>query len=389
MVTVTLCNAQGSELAGYASLEPRIFFENPEYSQQADRGLSPSVVLAPEVRYAWNEGSDRITVIPFFRYDGDDDNRTHADLREANWQHFDGPWTLLVGLGKVFWGVAESRHLVDIINQTDLVEDIDQEQKLGQPMVHLEHWSEGGTLGFFLLPGFRERTFPADDARLRGPLPISNNDAVYESGAEDRRVDMALRWSNNVNNWDIGLSGLYGTGREPRLVPQLKASGNVTLIPHYDIISQIGVDIQYTEDAWLWKLETIARSGQGDDFIGMVGGVEYTFYGVQGSNTDFGLLAEYLYDGRDDSAPLIALDDDFFLGARFTLNDQDDTNILAGAIVDLGDGETIALIEAERRFGERWKLEAELRLLANISDKGRLFGIERDSYLTLRAAWYF
>ena len=42
---------------------------------------------------------------------------------------------LLVGAAKVFWGTAESRHLVDIINQTDAVEDIDEEDKLGQPMV--------------------------------------------------------------------------------------------------------------------------------------------------------------------------------------------------------------------------------------------------------------
>jgi len=139
----------------------------------------------------------------------------------------------------------------------------------------------------------------------------------------------------------------------------------------------------------LGKLETIARSGQGDDFAALVGGVEYTFYGIRGSNTDLGLLAEYLYDDRDQTAPLTALDDDIFVGARFTLNDPDDTNILAGAIVDPEDGETVALIEAQRRFGERWKLEAELRLLTNISDKGRLFGIERDSYLTLCAAWYF
>ena len=382
-------HSQEGDLAGYAAFEPRLFFDKPAYQQNPKQGISASAVISPEFRYTWSEDSNRITVIPFYRYDENDKNRTHWDLREANWQYFDGPWTWLVGVGKVFWGVAESRHLVDIVNQTDLVEDIDQEEKLGQPMIHVEHWSESGSLGIFLLPGFRERTFPANDARLRGPLPIANNDAVYDSGAGDQRVDAALRWKTSINNWDIGLSGFYGTGREPRFVPGVNTAGELILTPHYDVISQLGVDAQYTEDAWLWKLEVIGRSGQGDDFGAVVAGVEYTFFDVQGSNADLGVLAEYLYDARDETAPPTSLDDDIFLGLRFTLNDLDDTNILAGAIVDPDDGETVTLIEAQRRLGERWTLELELRMLSNIPDQGRLYGIEKDSYLTLRGSWYF
>jgi hypothetical protein len=384
-----ISHAQGGDLAGYVALEPRLFFEKPAYQQHPKQGFSPSAVISPEFRYAWSEGSNRITVIPFYRYDADDENRTHWDLREANWQHFAGPWSWLVGFGKVFWGVTESRHLVDIINQTDLVEDIDQEQKLGQPMIRVEHWSENGTWGFFMLPGFRERTFPANDARLRGPLPISNNHAQYDSSAGDKRIDMALRWTSSIDNWDIGLSGFYGNGREPRFVVETGESGNLLLVPHYDVIGQIGADIQYTREAWLWKLEVIGRSGQGKDFGAMVGGTEYTFYGIRNTDIDVGVLAEYLYDARDEDAPPTSLDDDIFLGARFTLNDLDDTSILAGAIVDPGDGETIFLIEAERRMGERSKLELELRAFANVAEDERLYGIRKDSYLTLRAEWFF
>lgn len=384
-----MCHAQGGDLAGFAAFEPRYFFDKPSYQQNPKQGQSPSAVVSPEFRYVWGEGSDRITVIPFYRYDADDENRTHWDVREANWQHFSGPWTWLVGVGKVFWGVAESRHLVDVVNQTDLVEDIDQEEKLGQPMIHVEHWSESGSLGLFLLPGFRERTFPANDARLRGQLPIANHNIVYESGAGDQRVDAALRWRTSIDNWDIGLSGFYGTGREPRLVPKVSESGNLELTQHYDVISQVGADVQYTEGAWLWKFEVIGRAGQGDDFGAMVGGAEYTFYGVRGSNADVGLLVEYLYDARDKTAPPTSLDDDIFLGLRLTLNDLDDSNILAGAIVDPDDGETVALIEAQRRLGERWTLELELRMLMNIREQGRLSGIQKDSYATLRASWFF
>ena len=83
-----------------------------------------------------------------------DDQRTHADLREAYWAWQDDEYELIVGVDKVFWGVAESRHLVDIINQTDLVEDLDEEDKLGQPMVNVSVQRDWGRLGFYLLPYF-------------------------------------------------------------------------------------------------------------------------------------------------------------------------------------------------------------------------------------------
>ncbi len=35
--------------------------------------------------------------------------------------------------------------------------------------------------------------------------------------------------------------------------------------------------MQYTTGAWLWKLETITRSGQDDRFFALAGGFEYTF----------------------------------------------------------------------------------------------------------------
>ena len=45
--------------------------------------------------------------------------------------------------------------------------------------------------------------------------------------------------------------------------------------------------------------------------------------------------------------------------------------------------------EARWRFGERWVLGADLRLFSNVEDDSKLAGIRQDSYLVLRANWYF
>jgi hypothetical protein len=387
MFGATAC-ADGIDWSGYVSLEPRFFVDEPLYPEQPAAGLSASAVIAPELRYEWNSGNDRVTVAPFFRWDADDDARTHADLREALWLRVRGPWTWQIGVGRVFWGVTESRHLVDIVNQTDWVEDFDEEDKLGQPMIALERWTpNGGSFGVFLLPGFRERTFPAEDARLRGTVPVETSAADYESGSRDRHVDWALRWSHSIDNWDLGINGFYGTSREPRLLPRLNVGSSPILVPRYDIIRQIGLDMQYTEEAWLWKLEVINRQGHGRTFNAVVAGLEYTLFNVGKSSSDLGLLLEYLYDGRDASAPPTIYDDDWFAGFRLGFNDVEDTAILGGAIID--NGGTFGILEAERRLGEYWKVEIEARWFINIDVQDPILaGFRNDSFVTVRISRY-
>lgn len=377
------------DLSGSIQLETRLFPSAPAFDAQDDATVSPSVAVEPELIVDTDDRADRFTLKPFLRLDAHDDNRSHGDLREANWLHFGDGYDLVVGFDKVFWGVAESRHLVDIVNQTDLVEDIDQEDKLGQPMVQLQAGTDWGVFRGFLMPVFRERTFPDDDARFRGPLPIAD-DADYQSDAEAFHPDLALRWSSTFGGFDVGVSHFRGTSREPRLLPAFR-NGRTELVPTYDLIDQTGVDLQYTTGAWLWKFEGIGRAGHGDYFLASVAGFEYTLYQVADGDADLGLLLEHLYDGReeDGDAPLTPFQNDLFVGARLTLNDEDDTTFLAGAITDVEDGSVSLSLEASRRIGDDMKVELEARLFPNVDPGNPLYGIRRDNMVTLRLSRFF
>lgn len=378
-------------VGGDVSLEPRLFPESPAFSGQDSATLSPSIVLQPEIQFEWGERNNRLTFQPFLRWDADDSRRTHVDIRQVDYLHLAETWDLRLGLSRVFWGVTESLHLIDIINQTDAVEDLDAEDKLGQPMINFNLIQDWGVLSFFVLPGFRERTFPANDARRRGPLRIDAHDATFDSGAKTAHVDYAIRWSHTIGDWDLGVSHFYGTSREARLLPVLRRNLALRLRPHYDIINQFAIDIQYTHDAWLWKLEGISRWGHGGQFFAAVAGFEYTFYQVFESAVDVGLLAEFLYDGRDENggAPLVISDNDLFLGSRIALNDESSTAFLAGVIVDITNGSTSAFVEAERRLSEHWKAEVEGRFFLHADDEDTLTAFRRDSSITLRVTYFF
>lgn len=382
LIWTTPARAQG-EFSGQVAIEWRIFPRPAQAPEQQSSYLS--VAAQPEYRYKWDKGKQGITFVPFVRLDQHDQRRTHFDIRELTWLKAGENWELRLGLRKVFWGVTESQHLVDIINQTDLVENLDGEDKLGQPMVNLaliRHW---GTLEFFVLPGFRERNFPGRKGRLRTALPVDNDRAVYESKHGRGHVDWAARWSRTLGAWDVGLSHFYGTGREPRLLPD--ANGKA-LIPHYDLIQQTGLDAQWTKGKWLWKLEAIRRSGQGPSFTALTGGVEYTLSNIAGSRADAGLIVEYLYDQRGKKATT-PFQDDLAVGVRLALNDAQSTEALGSVILDRRTGAAFFNLEASRRLGSRWKFSLEARGVAGVKRADSLYGLRRDAYLQLELARYF
>lgn len=377
--------AQG-RWSGQLAAEARWFGASAAHPGQEGSGLS--LALQPEYYRAWDEGRQSVLFAPYLRLDSRDAERSHGDIRELAWIRASRDWELRLGIRKVFWGVTESQHLVDIINQTDLVENPDGEDKLGQPMVNLALIRDWGTLDLFLLPGFRERSFPGVEGRLRPPLPVDADQPVYESSREEKRVDLALRWSHYIGPLDIGLSHFHGTSREPRLLPGLDGGGNAVLVPHYDLIHQTGLSLQYIGGDWLWKLETIRREGQGDTFTAAVGGFEYTRVGLRDSVVDLGLLLEYSFDDRGKVAPN-PFENDLFLGTRWVFNDVDGTEVLAGLFLDLDHHGRLYNLEASRRIGNAWRVTAELRVWQAFPATDPLHAFQADDYLMLELARYF
>lgn len=375
-------NSRGKwSTSGSIGLELRVFPEDPAQQEQLD-GDQLSGLFAPELRWRSTDRRHQVDLALFGRLDGGDDERSHLDLREGSYRYVGDSFELLAGVSRVFWGVTESRHLVDVINQTDAVEDIDDEDKLGQPMVRLAFDRTWGRLEVYSLLGFRERTFPGREGRLRPPLPIARR--VLPSSGGD--IDLALRWSRVLGDWDLAAHVFHGTGREPRLV---LADDVRSLIPVYERTNQVGVEVQHTQGAWLFKLEALAREGQGETFGAAVAGFERTFYQIAGSAADLGLLLEISWDGRDTTAPPTIYDEDTFLGARLALNDIQDTQLLVGAVVDHDDRSLAAFVEASRRFGSRITLELETRIFSYIDPVGDLATVAHDDFVALRGSWHW
>lgn len=384
VVAMPVCGAGWS---GYVSAEYRYFNHDPLYPEQEVQYWS--LAAQPEYYREWEGGDQSFTFTPFGRWDRYDERRSHWDIWELKGYWNRGDWQWNAGISRVFWGVTESHHLIDIINQTDTLEGVDGEEKLGQPMVHGNWTQDWGVLDLFVLPGFRERTFAGENGRIRSPLVVDVDNPVYESSREDRHIDYALRWSNSYDTWDIGVYYFYGTSRDPRLEPGLNDVGEAVLIPYYDIIGQVGVDAQVFLGNWTWKLEALNQRRKIERYSAAVGGFEYTFFGVFGSLVDIGTLVEYNYDTRGTASPS-PFANDVFAGIRLTPNDVQSTEFIAGVVYDLDNAGRIFRVEASRRLFNNWKLSFEAQTYSGIDQRDPvLYPVRDDDYLQLDLAWYF
>ena len=378
--------AHANDISGYLGVEGRYFFNDPLLEEQEEHNGSLTGFV--EAYRDFNDGDQRVAFEGFVRTDSVDSERTHFDAREAYFWNDFVQFEMYLGLRRIFWGVTESVHLVDIVNQTDTLENIDGEDKLGQPMVQLATIQDWGTLEGFVMPYFRERQFPGEESRLR-PAPPILDEALYQNDKEQNHIDYAVRWSHYFGIWDIGLTYFDGTDRNPRFLPVQREDDSIALQPYYVQINQAGLDLQATINAWLLKLELISLEEK--DYArntALAAGFEYTFFTIAQTNGDLGLILEYQFDDRI-GARRPTSQNDLVFGARWAFNDLDGSEILALFSQDLEYSNQFFSLELSRRLTDFWKIEAEFRSFNSIEQETPEFDLREDDYVQIELRRYF
>ncbi|RZO97483.1 MAG: hypothetical protein EVA53_02060 [Gammaproteobacteria bacterium] len=366
------------ERYGEVSFENRSFSEQGLFDQQKNHY---SFTLSPEFYFESEDQNTSFTFKTKIRKDSLDNERNLFDIQDLSLIKVKNSYETRIGIRRDFWGVTETVHRVDIINQTDQVESFDGEDKLGQPMINFSLERDWGVLDIYALIGFRERTFAGEKGRLRAPFLIDTNSAIYESGAKNLRTDFAFRWSQSYRNLEIALSHFSGTSREPKFVNKTASSKT----PYYGIIDQTGLEALYIMGGLALKLEAISRSGQGDRFSAATVGFEYTQVGILSSRLDLGWILELNYDDRYEESPLA-------LGTRLTFNDMYDSQILSGVMRNEETGETNVFVEASRRIGNCCRMSFESIYFNGGNDSNKMQKmfeyLKQDDFVRLEFIYY-
>ncbi|MEO0574845.1 MAG: hypothetical protein AAF004_05230 [Pseudomonadota bacterium] len=338
----------------------------------------------------WDDNRQRFALALTARVDSDDPARNLVDIGEMYWRYRWQRAEIAVGIDRVFWGVTEALHLVDVINQSDLTANPDSEDKLGQPMVRLTLTPRWGTLDVLLMPRFRERRFPGSRGRLRGPIQVRTDATQFESADARNHLDIAARYSHYVGPFEFAVAHFAGTQRQPLFVPLPvnQTAPALAVAPVYFLTDQSSIELTYARGSWLWKLEALSgREPQGRGFAA-TGGFEYTWSRPFNTSFDVGVIAEYQYDERR-AAIILGADDDLVAGMRIGFNDLSGSELLLLAGSDLsGDGRLFSL-EASRRLGQHWRAALEARFFSASDANDTLALLAREDYWQLSVTRFF
>tara|TARA_B100001057_G_C22809626_1_gene934901 strand:+ start:548 stop:1699 length:1152 start_codon:yes stop_codon:yes gene_type:complete len=286
-----------------------------------------------------------------------------------------------LGYRHTFWGVAESRNLVDLVNQQDLAAGVSPDNKLGAPSISIETYLGSGELQYWYIPRFRERTFNDANAHPGFGMPVSP--AQFANVKGSKASDQALRYANSIGDIDFALSIFDGTVREPLILFQ--ELEQPTIVPYYERMRSVGLELQYTGESILYKFEGLTGTQSEKDFDAVVFGTEKTVYSVFETPWDMGLIIEYQYDER----PQAMLDRTLVSGIRLTANDEFDTNLLAIYTVGNDFSQSLFGLEVSRRL--RTGMTLDLSYLLYHSDKQNLpfYSLVDDSELSFTIGYYF
>ena len=369
-----------AEWFGYMGGEFRYYPQTPLYEGQKNSYFS--AVFKPQFSLRSTNGRHQLNFVGFARLDQYDNKRTHAEIRDLYWHFNSGKWELNAGVKTISWGKTESNHLVDIINQYDLLEGRNLEYKLGQPLIHTAYTTQKGTLELYLTTISRELRFPGEKGRLRPGFDIDYRNTEFDRKNGKYIPDAALRFSKSIKSFDFAVAHFYGTGR----LPFFKKSDADVFIPRYEEINQTGIELQWLKGPFAVKAEAIHQSSSRQNIEAATLGIEYnTFYK---SGPELKWLLEYTYDKRG-REQISGMNNDIFGAINLNLNDKQGTNLMLASTVDLKYGTTILYLKAEKRFGESWKLHLISNYILNSYTEDFYYLIRKDSFLEIDLLYFF
>ena len=83
------------------------------------------------------------------------------------------------------------------------------------------------------------------------------------------------------------------------------------------------------------------------------------------------------------------IQNDMFFGARLALNDENSSELLAGAFIDLDNSTKSLRLEASRRIGNGMKLNIEGQVFTDVDEDDPLYTFSKDDYIQVELQKFF
>jgi hypothetical protein len=358
---------------GGVSLESRIFDPDGDETTE-DFGVAVSSNM--EVKYQSSPWS--VVLRGFARLDALDETRNIADLQEGHVGFVSDRLTVRVGSQIINWSATEALHPADVLNSRNLDSNLDDLEKLGEPMVELRLRFLQGSIELYYMPVRITPNLVGSSSRLSlAPPGIEFGDILW-LGRDGRPSDAffahqgAARITQTIGPADIAVHIVDHNDRHEPTFTIDPLTGEIRPTLHW--MTQVGFTYVHVLGAMVLKLEGARRMFRRADDDALPGvttipdhnkaalGFEYNWTTSAGHEATVVAEAQAVLESREVRTQLGEIfQRDVLVGYRHFFNDVKARELFAGLAVDLETpNEYVAILRYDQRLTDVWSVGGSL-----------------------------
>ena len=392
------------ELSGHLDLDSQFYLTSPEDKHQNNFTAKQIV----EMRYIYE---DLTTFAKIYAqedyYDALEtqkhNDRTFVRLDELYARYDFENDSINIGKNIKYWGALELRNIVDGFNPDDFRTDMFSSDKLGVWNVSYSHYTDSGELSLHV-------KLDEQNQKMSGypyvyyflPQGIEYNENLQTQESRNR-PSLYLSYSASTDTeYALDFAFIYENGYDSQRY--FTTDATLTTPPtefrqHAYIVNKFMTYNTLVIDSTLIKLEALYAKVDGDE---VVGDYSHIALGVEHSLEDFengatlGLIAEYYRydtyedDKYDDLELFETMQNDIFIGARYTFNNEDDSSIVGGVVADTEYSEQTYYAQFESRVFDSFKVAMDYYYINPSKDTLTAYALlGKHQRVGLNIAWHF
>jgi len=337
-------------------------------------------------------------------------SRTFARVDELYGKYDFENDSIKAGKSIEFWGALEVRNIVDGFNPLDFRNDIYSKDKLGVYNIAYSHYTENGELSFIAKLYEQEQPM-ADYPYVYEFFPkFVNYDGTLNTQESKYRPSLYLKYSGSTDTeYALDYAFIFENGYDSQryfttdtpshLEAGVDFAKPTEFVQEAYIVNKIMSFNTLVVNSTLIKLEALYAKVDDNAYVGdysHIGlGVEQTLENIYES-ASLGLIAEYYRydtyeDGKYSDIELFeTMQNDLFVGARYSFNNANDSSFIGGGIFDLEYNEESYYLKFESRAWESFKVDIEYDLIIpSTTDLTAYALLGKHERLAMNIAYYF
>ena len=327
-------------------------------------------------------------------------DRTFARVDELFLKYDFEDDSIQAGKSVKFWGALELRNIVDGFNPQELRNDMFKTDKLGVYNASYSHYTDSGEIEVIV------KLYEQDQKMAGFPYVYYvfskniNYDDNLNTSKSEYRPSIYLKYSGSTDSeYPLDFAFIYENGYDSqRYFSKVQNQANTYLQNTY-IVNKFMTYNTLVVGSTLIKLEALYAVVEDEvnvgDYAHLACGFEHSLEDFKNGAT-LGIIGEYYRyftfenDKYNDLQLFETMQNDLFIGARYSFNNADDSSFVGGGIFDTQYNEQTYYAKFESRFGNDYKVELDYYYIEpskNTLTANALLG--RHQRVGLNVAYYF